>query len=84
MLLSLLFAGLILRRGRKALDALRSSETRAQHLAKHDLLTGLPNRRALQEQLQVQIDCNEGATLLYLDLDGFKETNDVYGHGAGD
>jgi len=83
-LLSLLIAGLILRRGRAALEALRSSETRAQHLAKHDLLTGLPNRRALHEALQSQIDGNPDATLLYLDLDGFKETNDVYGHGAGD
>ena len=83
-LLSLLIAGLILQRGRKALEALRLSESRAKHHAQHDLLTGLPNRRALHEQLQVQIDCNADATLLYLDLDGFKETNDVYGHGAGD
>lgn len=83
-LLSFFFAGVVLRRGSHAVEALRFSETRARHMARHDLLTGLPNRRALQDEMQMRLDAREPVSVLYLDLDGFKETNDVYGHGAGD
>jgi diguanylate cyclase (GGDEF)-like protein len=45
-----------------------------------DKLTGLPNRRALIADL----DGTEGDTLVFFDLDGFKEYNDAFGHHAGD
>jgi diguanylate cyclase (GGDEF)-like protein len=51
------------------------------HLAGHDALTGLANRRALGSMLSGRLD---GSVLLYLDLDGFKAVNDEHGHAAGD
>lgn len=56
----------------------------AQHLARHDPLTGLANRRGLVEALQqMQRDARPGALLL-LDLDDFKHVNDTFGHDVGD
>ncbi len=56
--------------------------------AQYDGLTGLPNRARLYERLEEEIALasRSGSLLgiLYVDLDGFKETNDVFGHGAGD
>jgi diguanylate cyclase (GGDEF)-like protein len=56
--------------------------------AQYDGLTGLPNRALLYERLEAEIALasRSGSLLgiLYVDLDGFKETNDVFGHGAGD
>lgn len=83
-IVSLLAAGMILGRARRAVDALQLSETRAQHLAYHDTLTGLCNRRAMLDRLDACFGAGTPVTVLYMDLDGFKETNDVYGHGAGD
>ena len=58
-----------------------------QH-ALFDALTGLPNRRALMEQLPKAMarSSRTGQTmaLLFMDLDGFKAVNDTYGHDAGD
>lgn len=80
-LIALGAAALILRRARSGIDALRGSEARALHQALHDPLTALGNRRAMIEQVEA---CRGAVALLYMDLDGFKETNDVYGHAAGD
>ena len=56
--------------------------------ANHDALTGLPNRRLLQDRLSQAITrSNRGGRVLalcYLDLDGFKQVNDTLGHDAGD
>jgi diguanylate cyclase (GGDEF)-like protein len=56
--------------------------------AQYDGLTGLPNRALLYDRLEAEIALasRSGSLLgvLYVDLDGFKETNDVFGHGAGD
>ncbi|MDE1174988.1 MAG: GGDEF domain-containing protein [Edaphobacter sp.] len=57
-------------------------------LALHDELTGLPNRRAFEDQLSIALDrCRRSETtlaLFMLDLDGFKQINDNFGHQAGD
>lgn len=65
----------------------KQAEARREYEARHDALTSLPNRRAFFEQLQLaQLRVAEGQplALLFLDLDGFKEVNDQYGHDAGD
>jgi diguanylate cyclase (GGDEF)-like protein/PAS domain S-box-containing protein len=63
-------------------------EEHLAHLAEHDPLTGLANRRKLNSELTGHLDrCGRyGATgaLLMLDLDNFKQVNDTLGHSAGD
>lgn len=58
------------------------------HLATHDPLTGLPNRRQFSEDLttllQETAGSNETLSLMQLDLDDFKPVNDTLGHAAGD
>lgn len=58
------------------------------HLAHHDALTGLPNRKLLALRLQQAIEIAQvkktTTAILYLDLDGFKAINDQWGHDAGD
>lgn len=61
---------------------------RIEHLAHHDLVTGLPNRALLTERLAQELARarREEASLavMMLDLDGFKTVNDTWGHAAGD
>jgi diguanylate cyclase (GGDEF)-like protein len=61
---------------------------RLAHMAQHDALTGLPNRRFLKEWLplalaeaQERVQC---LAIVFVDLDRFKQINDNYGHSAGD
>jgi diguanylate cyclase (GGDEF)-like protein len=70
------------------LRARRSAEQHIRFLAHHDALTGLPNRASFNEALDEQIaraarerNC---FAVLCLDLDRFKEVNDLFGHPAGD
>src|SRR5512135_712107 len=59
-----------------------------QHQAQHDALTGLPNRVLLHERIEQGIVATRRHgvpfALLFLDLDGFKEINDAFGHYTGD
>jgi diguanylate cyclase (GGDEF)-like protein len=68
-------------------DALQRSERTLAHRARHDPLTGLANRSGLLEVLREELadDARRAAAVvLFVDLDGFKDVNDQYGHRAGD
>lgn len=64
------------------ISELKKNQARLAHLAKHDQLTGLFNRRALDQRLQAMD--GDGVSILVLDLDFFKDVNDSHGHLAGD
>jgi diguanylate cyclase (GGDEF)-like protein len=64
-------------------DAMRSAAAVRDHEARHDPLTGLPNRREFHARFGALAASGEVAVLM-LDLDDFKEINDTLGHGAGD
>jgi diguanylate cyclase (GGDEF)-like protein/PAS domain S-box-containing protein len=59
-----------------------------EHLAFHDTLTGLPNRRMLVDRLETALSASQRTqsygALLFLDLDKFKHLNDTHGHEIGD
>ncbi len=59
--------------------------TEMESLAHQDTLTGLPNRIALYEKMEMTLlTSDEKWLIFYMDLDGFKNVNDQYGHLAGD
>lgn len=72
----------------KALEERKEAQRRISHLAMHDGLTGLPNRSSFNLKIEDEIsianssDCS--FDILLLDLDRFKEVNDVFGHKVGD
>ncbi|RUZ91095.1 GGDEF domain-containing protein, partial [Mesorhizobium sp. M7A.F.Ca.US.001.02.1.1] len=63
---------------------LKVAKAHVEHVALHDPLTGLPNRRYLDELLAEKSVTGTRTALLHLDLDRFKQINDTLGHAAGD
>ncbi|MEV6298916.1 diguanylate cyclase [Actinoplanes sp. NPDC051861] len=61
----------------------RAFQERLAHEAQHDPLTGLPNRRRMQDALGTTLG-NAPVAVLFVDLDGFKPVNDAFGHEVGD
>ena len=87
-LLLVLLALSVVRRGSTMVEELIASEQRSKHLAYHDLLTQLPNRALLFERLRALLSergpGKPPLAVICVDLDRFKEVNDTLGHHAGD
>jgi diguanylate cyclase (GGDEF)-like protein len=73
---------------RRLLSRAEQSRQQIEHVAHHDFLTGLPNRRLFEDRLAQALAAARRArrqlALHYLDLDRFKEINDTHGHRVGD
>ena len=79
---------LLEQRVRDRTEDLERATEQLRHQALHDVLTGLPNRVLLHERIEQSILAlrryGKGFAVLLLDLDGFKEINDTFGHHTGD
>ncbi|MGO9016355.1 MAG: diguanylate cyclase domain-containing protein, partial [Dissulfurispiraceae bacterium] len=66
----------------------KQAEEKIRHLATHDALTNLPSLRLAKDRILMALELAKRnkklAAIMYLDLDGFKDVNDNYGHDAGD
>ncbi len=67
-----------------AVGKLRQQLDQVRAAAYLDVLTGLPNRRFAQQQLDALVQSERGFGLVMIDIDHFKRVNDTYGHQAGD
>jgi diguanylate cyclase (GGDEF)-like protein len=74
--------------GLKQLRRRMRSDEQVAYLAKHDVLTGLPNRRTMEKSLDSLLSTAEGKSQLaavhFVDIDFFKDINDRFGHSFGD
>lgn len=68
----------------KDISERRERETRLLRLSSQDVLTGLCNRNRLTEIVSARLEAGKPASIIMLDIDGFKEVNDIHGHGVGD
>ncbi len=92
--LGVLLAGMLtavmIRRLKRASNALATREAQARHDSLHDPLCGLPNRRQFTAQLQEELDAlvvtrnSRRVVVACIDIDRFKDVNDTMGHHAGD
>jgi diguanylate cyclase (GGDEF)-like protein/PAS domain S-box-containing protein len=62
----------------------RQAEAKIMHMARHDALTGLPNRVLFNETMERALQRGDSLAVLFLDLDRFKSINDTLGHSTGD
>jgi len=69
---------------RADVSAYQSRLDDAERLASQDALTGLDNRRRVESSIEYRIGQNKAFSVLLLDLNGFKQLNDTYGHLAAD
>jgi diguanylate cyclase (GGDEF)-like protein len=80
--------GLLLERCLQYALERRQAQRELRRLARHDPLTGLPNRLLFRDQLEQALARSRqhggGVALLHLNLDGFKRVNEAFGHDAGD
>ncbi len=76
------------REATRTAESLIASEAKATHLALHDFLTGLANRRLFSDRLSHALEqtrrSRHKTAVICLDLDRFKEVNDTFGHHIGD
>jgi diguanylate cyclase (GGDEF)-like protein len=68
----------------RLVDRLQRLAEERRHEARHDPLTELPNRLAFREAVAEALRAGGGGAVLLLDLDDFKDVNDILGHDAGD
>ena len=89
-ILSLIGPAILLKRSstrlQRAYGELSDAQQHAQTLARHDVLTGLPNRRVFREAVAARISRSKHSpnAVVLIDLDRFKPVNDLHGHQAGD
>ena len=62
----------------------RAELSRTRWASEHDALTGLTNRTGIRRRYETDLRAGRPNTLMLLDLDGFKQVNDTFGHQAGD
>ncbi|MCA3255218.1 MAG: EAL domain-containing protein [Alphaproteobacteria bacterium] len=83
--LLLAYAGIVgASTARRRAEELVASRAEAMQLARVDALTELTNRRGFAQRVAAALAAGDEVALVYLDLDGFKEVNDAFGHSIGD